>query len=119
MGLLDKFRKKPVADLAEEVLGSITHLLGTKQTFGAWQKGMGLDDYSYANASEEIINKIVDDIVYNIQNYEKRFQLSSVKATPPLNPRSLCFELEGILDGKVQIFHIYLEKNRGAKITKA
>ncbi len=110
MGLLNKFRKTALGNLSDEVLESIQHLLSMKQTFGAWQKGLGLDDYSYANEGEEIVNKIVKDIWNNIKNFEKRFQIKKIDLVGPFNPARLTFELHGILEGKPQNYTIQITR---------
>jgi len=118
MGLLNKFRKLETKDLAEEVVESLSNLLTLKQTFGAWQKGLGLDDYSYGNHCEEIVKKIVEDICFNIQQYEKRFKLAKVCVVSSKNPVDLCLELEGTLEGKHQAFYINFKKNKEVSIAQ-
>lgn len=111
MGLLNKFRNVPIGDLKQEVAESIYHLLNTKQTFGAWQKDFGLDDYSYANKGDVIIQKMMEDIFSNIKKEERRFKIEKIRVLNAGKISEVCFELEGTLNGKKQIFLINLHKN--------
>ena len=117
MGLLSKFSKLPNKDLKEDVADAIMNLLKTKQTFGAWQKGFGMDDYSYANRGEEILQNMMEDICLNIKNQEKRFKLDVIRLGGASRPTSLCFELEGTLAGVPQTFFIYFDKARSPRIS--
>jgi hypothetical protein len=114
MGLLNKFKKETQKNLKVEILESLTYLLSIKTSFGAWQKGLGLDDYSYSNQCHEMIPKIIEDICANITQYEKRFLLSKVTLVSSKSLMNLCFELEGTIEGNPQMFYLYI--NRGSNI---
>lgn len=117
MGLLTKFSKLPNKDLKEEVADAIMHLLKTKQTFGAWQKGLGMDDYSDANRGEEIIQRIMEDIALNIKSQEKRFKLETIRLKGSGHLSNLCFELEGTLAGVPQSFFLYFGRAHCPRIS--
>ncbi len=114
MGLLNRFKKETKRNLKVEVLESLTHLLSVKESFGAWQKGLGLGDYSYSNQCNELIPKIIEDICFNITQYEKRFKLDKITLVSPENLMNLCFELEGTIEESPQMFYLYI--NRGSNI---
>lgn len=117
LGLLNAFRIQPIKTLQAEVLQSISCLLNTKQSFGAWQKELGLEDYSYAAKSAEILQKMAEDIAKTIQANEKRFKLQSVTVSYFHNASHFAFELLGELERKPQIFYIHITKNHGINVT--
>jgi len=78
VGLLAKFRKGGKVTLEKEVADHLTVLFNTKRSFGAWQKGYGIDNYANYHSKDEAIEAIIADIKSNIENYEKRVQLLEV-----------------------------------------
>ncbi len=114
MGLIDKFRTTPIGSLPEEICESLRHLLGTKQGFGAWQRGLGLSDHGWANAPEQIVRNIMTEIQFNIETFEKRISLNQVRLISSKNLHSLCFEVEGELNNNRVSFFIFL---RGARFS--
>ena len=78
MGLLNKFRQKGKISLENEVADHLTVLFNTKRSFGAWQRGYGIDNYANYYSKDEAIEAIIADITYNIENFEKRVQLLEV-----------------------------------------
>lgn len=78
MGLLAKFRKGVKVTLEKEVADHMTVLFNTKRSFGAWQKGYGVDNYANYHSKDEAIEAIIADIKCNIENFEKRVQLIEV-----------------------------------------
>ena len=117
MGLLNKFKKEQKKSLKVEILESLTHLLSVKESFGAWQKGLGLGDYSYSNQCRELIPKIIEDICFNITQYEKRFNLTKVTLVSSNNIMNLCFELEGMIEETPQMFYLYINKGSNIMIS--
>lgn len=117
MGLLNSFRIYPTKSLSEEIALSLSHLLSTKQTYGAWQKELGIADYSNCNESKAILQEIADDIAVNIRAYEKRFHLKKVNVFDFKGFNDFSFELVGDLEGRSQIFYINISNKRGINVT--
>lgn len=99
--------------LLEEVLDSITHILNTKPTFGAWGKDLGLEDFSGCNEAKERVKNIADSIVLNIKKYEKRLKVIDIKMSKFKGFSDFSFELQGELEGKVLVFDINISKKSG------
>jgi predicted component of type VI protein secretion system len=116
MGLLNRFRKVPHSSKAQQIAESLSNLLNTKQNFGAWQERLGLGDYSYGNFSDEIVNKIGEDIRYNIEQFEPRLKLSKLCFPSAKNPFNLCFTAEGTIEGRAYVFLITFSQNRKSEI---
>ena len=112
MGLLNKFRKTQHSKL-EEVMESLSLLLSTKQSFGSWQKGMGLTDYPYA-AQEEIVAKLMKDIRTNIERFETQIILKEIRLFSSYQ-RNLCFQIDCKLEEKLYSFYITFN-SQGAKV---
>ena len=117
IGLLNHFRNQPFKTTEEEVLHSLTCLLNTKKSFGAWQKELGLEDYSHGNNSNEILQKMAEDISTTIKTYEKRFKLESVQVSFFHSFSHFIFELNGELEREKKIFYVRITKKNGIVVT--
>lgn len=116
MGLLNSFRVKPRESLLEEVLDSLTHILNTKQSFGAWEKDLGIEDFSGMNQSKKEIKKLGDTILSNIKKYERRLNVKSLQVSKFKSFSDFAFELEGELEGTERIFDIKISKKHGINV---
>ncbi|GEM_PF-2263684 len=117
MGLLNAFRTQPITNLREEVIDSLRHLFSTKQTYGAWQKELGLDDYSGSNYSPETLKQIEEDIAQNIQIYEKRIDLELVEITTFKSYADFEVKVEGKIQGEKIVFFVHITRKRETNIT--
>lgn len=117
MGLLDAFRKSPVRNKREEVVASLRHLLSTKQSYGAWQKELGLDDYSGANYSTDILRKIEEDVALNIAMYEKRFTVRHVEISSFKSYADFEVKVEGDIEGKDTIIYLHITRRKESNVS--
>lgn len=108
MGLLNNFQKNTPHNLLEEVVNSLSALFNTKQNFGAWQKQLGLRDYSNAHSLHATVEEITADLQYNIKHYEPRIKSPQIKLISTTTP--LCFEISCQLQQKPQHFYIYFNQ---------
>lgn len=108
MGLLNNFQKNTPHNLIEDVVHSLSALFNTKQNFGAWQKQLGLRDYSNAYSFQATVEEITADLQYNIQHYEPRLQSPQIKLISTVFP--LCFEISCQLQQKPQSFYVYFNQ---------
>ena len=112
MGLLNKFRKNnKKLGYKEEILNSLTSLLNTKEGFGAWQKGLGLKNYSYVNSYTGAIKEISKDIESNILNYDKRVQIIDIEFVDTKIPLTLKFQIKCKIAGAFHSFYIGISQN--------
>lgn len=106
MGLINKFLKSESENLEKEIEKSIAALLRTKQGFGAWQKGLGLSDYSYAACCEELVKKLLNEIRDNIVFFEKRIEFKHILLISEMSVNPLRFRMECALGGKPLYFYL-------------
>ena len=112
MGLLNKFRKNNCKlGHQEEIMNSLASLLNTKEGFGAWQKGLGLNNYSYVNSYTGAIKEILNDIECNILNFDKRIQIIDIEFVDTDVPLTLKFQIKCEIAGKFHSFYIGFSKN--------
>jgi len=107
LGLLNKFRRDTKKkDLVEEVCDHLSVLFNTKQLFGSWQKGYGMGSYTSGKPRSELIEDMVNDLKYNIETYERRLKLLSIKVIDEkdvFNPR---FQISCKIGEKFHSFYI-------------
>ncbi len=107
MGLLNKFRNgENKRGLEEEVVGNLSSLLNTKATFGAWQKGMGLKSYACNKSNLTIVNEIIDDIVFNIEQYEKRMKVLAVRVVNNTSALTIRFQIDSVIGEEFHSFYL-------------
>ena len=106
MGLLAKFRKEGKISLEKEVADHLSALFNTKQSFGAWQKGLGMRNYCSGKSRTDIIEDIVADIRYNIVNFEKRVKLIEILAIDDKETWNLRFQIKCQLGARFHSYYI-------------
>ncbi|MBS0647908.1 MAG: GPW/gp25 family protein [Verrucomicrobia bacterium] len=107
MGLLNKFRKEGhKKELEKEVVHHLMALLNTKQTFGAWQKGLGMKTYCSSKSRSDVIAEIIDDVKYNIEAFEKRIKLIDIQVIDSKSIFNLRLQINCYLGGKFHSFYI-------------
>ncbi len=112
MGLLNKFRKQGKMTLEKEVADHLTALFNTKRSFGAWQAGYGIDNYANYHSKADRVKEIIQDIKYNIENYEKRILLVEVA---PVETPSSChhrFVIKCKLGSRFHSFYVGFKKGK-------
>ncbi|HUD01895.1 MAG TPA: GPW/gp25 family protein [Rhabdochlamydiaceae bacterium] len=107
MGLLNKFRKEgQKKSLEQEVADSLMSLFNTKQSFGAWQKGLGLQTYCSSKSRNDVIAEIVSDIKYNIDCFEKRIKLIDIQVIENKSISNLKLQINCHLGGRFHSFYV-------------
>lgn len=107
MGLLNKFRKEgEKLKYREEVIQNLVSLFNLKESFGAWQRGLGLKHYSSNQSNQGGIQEIISDIVCNIENYEKRVHLIDVQPVKRESLFNLSLRIECKIGGIFHSFYI-------------
>jgi predicted component of type VI protein secretion system len=112
MGLLNKFRKQKKATLEKEIADHLTTLFNTKRSFGAWQAGYGIGDYANYHAKTDLVKEMIQDIRFNIENYEKRVQLVEVVPVETPNTCSHRFVIKCKLGSRFHSFYIGFKKGK-------
>ena len=107
MGLLNKFREDvDKKTLEQEIYEHLTVLLNIKESFGAYQKGLGLKNYCYNKSDHTGLQKILADIMYNIQHYEKRIKLLELKAIDNSSPSNIKIQVDCKIKDQFRSFFI-------------
>ncbi len=117
MGFLNVFRTKPVHSIKDEVISSLRHLFSTKQSYGAWQRELGLDDYSGANYSSEVLRQIEEDIALNIKTYEKRITLLRVEISSFKSYADFEVKVDGDINGEEVTFYVHITRRRETDVS--
>jgi predicted component of type VI protein secretion system len=113
MGLLNKFRKEGrKKGLEKEVADHLASLFNTKQSFGAWQKGLGLKSYCSSQSRNDVIAEIVADIKYNIDCFEKRIKLIDIQVMDNQSIFNLRFQINCQLGGRFHSFYVGFRQSR-------
>lgn len=107
MGLLNKFRKEgKKKEYEQEVIGNLISLFNTKESFGAWQKGLGLKSYCLGKSLNTIIEEMIADIKYNIEQFEKRIKVIEIQAVNSKTILNIHFQIKCKLGEKFHSFYI-------------
>lgn len=107
MGLLNKFRKeRNKKSFHEEVVQNLAYLLNTKATFGAWQKGMGLKSYAYNKSNLAVVNGIINDIVFNIETFEKRIKVLGIEVVDNSSALMIKFQIDCMIGETFHSFYL-------------
>ena len=107
MGLLNKFRKEEnKKSLQEEVVENLSRLFNTKATFGAWQKRMGLKSYAYNKSNLSVVNEIIDDIVYNIEIFERRIKVLGIQVVDNSSALTIRFQIDCMIGETFHSFYV-------------
>ncbi len=112
MGLLNKFRKKGRTSLEEEVADHLKALLNTKRSFGAWQKGFGIDNYANYHSKDEAIEAITADIAFNIENFEKRIKLIEISESQDTSLFYYRFVIKCKIGSRFHSYYIGFKKGK-------
>lgn len=107
MGLLNKFRKEgKKKEYEQEVIQNLISLFNTKQSFGAWQKGLGLKSYCLGKSRNHIIEEMIADIKFNIEQFEKRIKVIEIQAINDTSIVNLSFQIKCQLGEQFHSFYI-------------
>lgn len=107
MGLLNKFRKAGKRkNYREEILDNLECLLNTKQTFGAWQKGLGLSSYCNGKSRTDLIEDMIEEIKLNIEKFEPRIKLTEVDFVKDSDLLNMKFKVDCQSGGSFHSFYI-------------
>jgi predicted component of type VI protein secretion system len=107
VGLLNKFRKDSrKKDYPKEVMDNLIALFNTKESYGSWQKGLGLDSYSNIFSRNDLIKAIIADITYNIEHFEKRIKLIDIQAVKDDNLLILSFQIQCLIGKQFHSFYV-------------
>lgn len=106
MGLISKFRKVGKVPLEKEVANHLRVLLNTKRSFGAWQKGFGIDNYAHYHSKEETVKAIIKDIKFNIENFEKRVLLLEIAESKDMSLFHYRFVIKCKIGSRFHSFYI-------------
>jgi len=117
MGFLNVFRTNPITSTRDEVFDSLRHLFSTKQSYGAWQKELGLDDFSGANYSPEVLKQIEENIALNMSTYEKRLTLRELEVTSFKSYADFEVKVVGDIEGVETVFYIYITRKRETSVS--
>lgn len=115
MGLLNKFRVEGrKKDLYKEIADNLWALFNTKQSFGAWQKGFGMRSYAGGKSRADIIDDIVADMKYNIENFEKRIKVTEILILENNNLFQLRFQINCLIGSRFHSYYVGFKQPQDA-----
>lgn len=113
MGLLNKFRSPGKRKtLQDEVVTHLIGLFNTKQTFGAWQKGLGVRSYSSGRSRADIIEQVIQDIKYNLEKFEERIKIIEIRVMDSENVFNLRFQIKCQLGSSFHSYYVGFKQSK-------
>ncbi|MDY0162848.1 type VI secretion system baseplate subunit TssE [Desulfobotulus sp.] len=114
MALFKKFSLEPerLSEDQEEIRSIVEHLnaiLNTKKGYGSPMGNLGMEDLSHYRSRNAIGRVIIEQIQYNIENFEPRLEIISIEHLEKETPMHLYFRLRCRLLGKSQEMEVVFD----------
>ncbi|TWI66667.1 type VI secretion system lysozyme-like protein [Desulfobotulus alkaliphilus] len=114
MALFRKFSRAPgsLSEEQKEINDIIEHLnaiLNTKKHYGSPLGNLGMEDLSHYRSKAAIGRIIMEEIRYNIENFEPRLEIVSIEHLEKETPMHLFFRLRCRLLGKSQEMEVVFD----------
>ena len=98
MAFFNKFGKSSTTGHRDQDLQSIienlNNVLNTKKGYGSFLKGYGIRDMNEYSSREHLAVAIMDEVTYNIEQYEPRLQLVNIAIEDNDDPFRIAFKIE-------------------------
>lgn len=98
MAFFNKFGKSSTTGSGDQGLQSIienlNNVLNTKKGYGSFLKNYGIRDMNEYSSRDHLSVAIMDEVTYNIEQYEPRLQLVSIAIEDNDDPFQIAFKIE-------------------------
>ena len=98
MAFFNKFGKSSTTGSGDQDLQSIienlNNVLNTKKGYGSFLKNYGIRDMNEYSSRDHLSVAIMDEVTYNIEQYEPRLQLVSIAIEDNDDPFQIAFKIE-------------------------
>lgn len=98
MVFFDKFGRSSTSGRSDQDLQSIienlNNVLNTKRGYGSFLEGYGIRDMNEYSSRDHLALAIMDEVAYNIEQYEPRLQLVSISLEDNDDPFRIAFKIE-------------------------
>lgn len=98
MAFFNKFGKSSTTGRRDHDLQSIienlNNVLNTKKGYGSFLKDYGIRDMNEYSSRDHLAVAIMDEVTYNIEQYEPRLQLVSIAIQDNDDPFRIAFKIE-------------------------
>ena len=76
------------------IIENLNNVLNTKKGYGSFLKGYGIRDMNEYSSRDHLATAIMDEVTYNIEQYEPRLQLISMSLEENDDPFRISFKIE-------------------------
>ena len=98
MALFSKYAANPTAVRRDQDLRSIVdnlnHVLNTKKGYGSFLSDFGIRDMSEYSSRDNLATAIMEEVKFNIEQYEPRLQLVNISIERSSDPFRISFKIE-------------------------
>ena len=98
MAFFNKFTETSTAAPEEgeiqSILDNLNNVLNTKKGYGSFLEGYGIRDMNKYTSREHMAAAIMDEVVFNIEQYEPRLKLVGMSVENTDDPFRIAFKIE-------------------------
>jgi type VI secretion system lysozyme-like protein len=76
------------------VIENLNHILNTKKGYGSFLKEYGIRDMNEYSSRDQLAVAIMEEVKYNIEQYETRLQLVNISIEDNRDPFRISFKIE-------------------------
>lgn len=76
------------------IIENLNNVLNTKKGYGSFLEGYGIRDMNEYSSRDHLALAIIDEVTYNIEQYEPRLQLVSISLEDNDDPFRIAFKIE-------------------------
>jgi type VI secretion system protein len=78
----------------QSIIENLNNMLNTKKGYGSFLDGYGIRDMNEYSSRDHLALAIMDEVTYNIEQYEPRLQLVSISLEDNDDPFRIAFKIE-------------------------
>ena len=98
MSLFNKYADSPTAGSKDryfkDIIENLNYMLNTKRGFGSFLPDFGIRDMSECSSRDHLAAVIMEEVKYNIEQYEPRLQLVKIATEKTNDPFRISFKIE-------------------------
>jgi type VI secretion system lysozyme-like protein len=98
MSLFNKYADSPTAGSKDrylkDIIENLNYVLNTKRGFGSFLPDFGIRDMSECSSRDHLAAVIMEEVKYNIEQYEPRLQLVKIGTEKTNDPFRISFKIE-------------------------
>jgi type VI secretion system lysozyme-like protein len=106
VGLFDNFSSTSAASgenqIHKNIIENLNNVLNTKKNYGSFLEGYGIRDLNEYSSRDKLATAIMDEVTYNIEQYEPRLQLVNIVLEKNDDPFRISFKIECMLKETTQ-----------------